>query len=565
MSAIADSPLILAETKRVARLLDIIARISARPKVWTRRALAQAFEISERRLQEDLDIIVHRLRLPLAHCRSGYFFRQATPLPAVTFAFGEAVALLLAAGVGRTTAGVDSAELATALARLEHAFPPELRHLLSHFTSLPTATGQDDHRRQMLELLHEAVATHATVRMRYATASRQDALSEREVDPYALVPYVRSFHLIGFCHTRQEVRIFKVDRIRELHLTGQRFTPPNDFDVAAYLGESWGLMRGAARPPEPVQIRFSPLAGRWVWQQPELALRLRPQWAWAQEVLRALWASNPVLLVMSAVGLVVVVLAASRPRTEHPTFLPALAPVALLLAPTFLWRNAAASNAAYAAAYLTPLIAVLGAAGLLLPYRVLKGKMEQAPNRARRILFAFTIGVVVLATFGLSALQQRDTWLSYGDRIKKINNLQVYIGRWAAQHLPSDATIASREVGAIGYFSERRMVDLGGTIDPQGVSYLRRQGALDTNLLAFLQEVKPSHLAIRPSEIHDLAQRPDILTPATTRQDTDPNTGGVTTLTLYETQWKPASVRALTEAKGHAESGREGRRRRRRG
>jgi hypothetical protein len=97
------------------------------------------------------------------------------------------------------------------------------------------------------------------------------------------------------------------------------------------------------------------------------------------------------------------------------------------------------------------------------------------------------------------------------------------------------------------------MVDLGGTISPEGVSYLRRPGAMDSNLLAFLQETQPSHLAIRPSEIPDLAQRPDLLTPEITRQDTDPRTQGVTTLTLYETVWKPRSVRALTEENRRSE------------
>ncbi len=324
-----ESPLILEETKRVARLLDIIARISARPKVWTRRALAQAFEISERRLQEDLDIIVHRLHLPLAHCRSGYYFRHTTPLPAVTFAFGEAVALLLAAGVGRTTAGVDSAELAAALARLEHAFPPELRRLLAHFTTAPAPAVRDDHRRRVLELLHEAVATHTTVRMQYATASRQDALSEREVDPYALVPYMRSFHLVAYCHTRQEVRIFKVDRIRELRLTGRPFAPPSDFDLEAYLGESWGLMRGAARAPELVQIRFSPLAGRWVAEE---------QW---QPNQKAEWQPDGTLILTLTVGV--------TPAFIH--WLLSYGPEATVLSPAWLAAEVRAQALATAARY----------------------------------------------------------------------------------------------------------------------------------------------------------------------------------------------------------------------
>lgn len=252
----------LEETKRVARLLDIILRINTRPKMWTRRALARAFEISERRIQQDLDILVHRLCLPLRHARAGYYLADCRALPAVTFAFGEAVALLLAANVGRAMAGVSSAELAAALARLKDAFPPELARLMDTLDS--GGAAGDDHRRRHLELLQEAIATRTTVHMRYATASRAGAESERAVDPYALVPYVRSFHLAGYCHDRQEVRIFKVDRIRALRLTGRTFEPPADFDVHEYLGQSWGLMRGAARPPELVQIRFAAQAGRWV-------------------------------------------------------------------------------------------------------------------------------------------------------------------------------------------------------------------------------------------------------------------------------------------------------------
>lgn len=278
MAAWTDRPGVLEETKRVARVLDIIARISARPKVWTRRALAQAFEISERRLQEDLDIVVHRLRLPLAHCRTGYYFTDSKPLPAVAFAFGEAVALLLAASVGRATGGVDSAELAAALSRLEGVFPVELRGFLAAFGS-GGGDGESERRHRVLEVLHEAIATRTGVRLRYATASRQNAQSEREVDPYALVPYLRSFHLVGYCHLRGEVRIFKTDRIEALRLTGRRFVVPADFDLAAYLGESWGLMRGAAREPETVRILFSALAGRWVAEerwQPDQKVEWQP-------------------------------------------------------------------------------------------------------------------------------------------------------------------------------------------------------------------------------------------------------------------------------------------------
>jgi hypothetical protein len=86
------------------------------------------------------------------------------------------------------------------------------------------------------------------------------------------------------------------------------------------------------------------------------------------------------------------------------------------------------------------------------------------------------------------------------------------------------------------------MVDLGGTISREGLAALSQSGSPDSNLLAYLQKTRPSHLAIRPSDFPDLSQRPDLLTPAVTCVVTDPFTGGVTTMALYETPWPPLSV-----------------------
>ncbi|UCC69224.1 MAG: hypothetical protein JSV79_04725, partial [Armatimonadota bacterium] len=100
-----------------------------------------------------------------------------------------------------------------------------------------------------------------------------------------------------------------------------------------------------------------------------------------------------------------------------------------------------------------------------------------------------------------------------------------------------------REVGAIGFFSRKRMVDLGGTIAQKGLLYLSRPGAPDTNLLEFLEEEQPSHLAIRPGDFPDLSHREDLLIPAMTCVVTDPISGGMMTMMLYETPWPPPSVR----------------------
>lgn len=54
--------------------------------------------------------------------------------------------------------------------------------------------------------------------MRYFAPSRQQ-VSERVVDPYILDLYRgTNTYLIGFCHLREEIGSFRVDRIQELKL-----------------------------------------------------------------------------------------------------------------------------------------------------------------------------------------------------------------------------------------------------------------------------------------------------------------------------------------------------------
>jgi len=78
------------------------------------------------------------------------------------------------------------------------------------------------------------------------------------------MPYGRSWHLIALDHRREEVLQFKVDRVKEAELLDTLYTVPPDFDANAYLGDAWGLMRGAATAAETVVLLFEPEAGRWV-------------------------------------------------------------------------------------------------------------------------------------------------------------------------------------------------------------------------------------------------------------------------------------------------------------
>lgn len=47
-------------------------------------------------------------------------------------------------------------------------------------------------------------------------------------------------------------------------------------------------------------------------------------------------------------------------------------------------------------------------------------------------------------------------------------------GRWLAAHTPADAVVATHDVGAIAYYSHRRIVDVAGLIQPEAIPHLRQ-------------------------------------------------------------------------------------------
>ncbi len=243
----------LQETRRTARLLDLVWRISSAPRQWTRRRLAEQYEVSERQITKDLEILRNGLRFAIQRSSEGYYFEQVPHLPTASFAFEEALALLLAARAGARLAGVDGEALAAAVGRLESLFPRELRVVLrAADAEMADPTGREER----LAALHRAIGQRRQVWLRYAAASKGGEVTERVVEPYAVIPYVRSWHLVGHCRLRDDVRLFKLDRIQQLRPLDGRFAAPADFDLAEFLGRGWGIMRGVDGPVEEVVLRF---------------------------------------------------------------------------------------------------------------------------------------------------------------------------------------------------------------------------------------------------------------------------------------------------------------------
>lgn len=83
----------------------------------------------------------------------------------------------------------------------------------------------------------------------------------RKVDPYKVWFFNGTLYLIGWCHVHDDVRMFVLDRIRLLHVTDERFIPPDDFDLDEYMKDSFGVFHTDV---EKVTIRFDKALERYL-------------------------------------------------------------------------------------------------------------------------------------------------------------------------------------------------------------------------------------------------------------------------------------------------------------
>lgn len=177
----------------------------------------------------------------------GYMLVSGFKLPPMMFTDDEALALsigLLAArglGVAETMPALASAE-----AKLKRVMPEPVRQRL-----------EDVHRTIQLDLQSRApavgkktlsalaTAAHARRRVRLAYASRDGEPTERDLDPYGLSYRRGRWYAVGFCHLRQDLRTFRLDRVQRVELLAPRFARPERFDIVEYLNRSFASLREA--------------------------------------------------------------------------------------------------------------------------------------------------------------------------------------------------------------------------------------------------------------------------------------------------------------------------------
>jgi len=251
--------LLLARLEGARRALSLQELVSSLPEDYARH---------HRTVRRDLEAL--ELQFPLIveshHGRSYWRLPEGyRSVPQLAFSPTELMALVFSRDLMKPLDGTPvKASLDSAVAKVEAALPPgsagyivQLRDYLS--VGIGPHKSYRQHRETIAKLAR-AIERRRSVRMRYYSASR-NLTTRRTADPYRLWYAAGALYLIAYCHTRRDVRMFAVDRIRSLTLTDQPCQMPLGFDIESYVQDALVVMRGNQVE---VELLFDQKTAGWV-------------------------------------------------------------------------------------------------------------------------------------------------------------------------------------------------------------------------------------------------------------------------------------------------------------
>ena len=229
-------------TSVATRLISMIFLFQSR-RQWTVSELSDELDVSNRTVHRYIGML-EEMGIPLYSERGpygGFSLLRTYKLPPLIFTPEEATVLYMGTQVIKDIWGKTFQDAVTGVtAKLDNVLPDDMRQEVQRAQrSLVVMAGTSrDYSRchELMADLRDGMAEGQQVRLRYHSFSRME--TERIVDPYALSFRWGNWYLIGFCHLRGEMRIFRIDRIKGFERLPGHFKIPKDFDARKYLEEN---------------------------------------------------------------------------------------------------------------------------------------------------------------------------------------------------------------------------------------------------------------------------------------------------------------------------------------
>ncbi len=220
---------------RIDRLFGILTLLQSKKYVPAEN-IARRFDMSVRTVYRDIKALGES-GIPISfEQHKGYFIVQGYFLPPVSFTNDEANAFLLMETLvyGFADKSIQThytSALNKVKSVLRHSQKEKAETLTNNMKlQVPPCFNQDF---EYLSLLQHAISSKLILEMEYKNNNSE--ISKRKVEAIGLIFYAFNWHVIAWCHYRNDYRDFKVSRILRVTNTEVAFKKNDHIELNTYM------------------------------------------------------------------------------------------------------------------------------------------------------------------------------------------------------------------------------------------------------------------------------------------------------------------------------------------
>ncbi len=214
------------DTKRLSRLTAILIQLQTK-RLITATTLADKFNVSIRTIYRDIRALEQSGVPIVTEDGKGYSLMEGYKIPPVTFTESEANALITGEQFILTNKDTSFVrDFTEAISKVKSVLRQSTKdnvNLLYDRIAISQNNGSDvtSHHLSDLQL---ALTNFNLAKIEYQKADT-DEITNRTVEPFALLSTQGNWLLLAWCRLRKEFRLFRLDRIKNLQIQTEKFEP----------------------------------------------------------------------------------------------------------------------------------------------------------------------------------------------------------------------------------------------------------------------------------------------------------------------------------------------------
>lgn len=215
-------------------------------------SLAKKYGTSTRTILRDIEILESEFGAPVAFDthKNGYYYTDPDFFfKSFRLTEGELFSLALFDQLLEQYRGTPIEEnLRSIFAKIEGSLPENVtfdsRFLQTQTTFIPDLPGSIEP--ETFSTIFSALKDRRTLEFDYRPLQKTTYMTRR-LAPYHAVCQKGSWYIIGFCHDKNEVRVFSFARMKNARETSERFTIPTGFKAENFFDKEMGVWLSAKK------------------------------------------------------------------------------------------------------------------------------------------------------------------------------------------------------------------------------------------------------------------------------------------------------------------------------